>query len=126
MLDIDNFKQVNDQFSHLVGDEVLRTLARLLRDGCRSVDVVGRYGGEEFMLILVETGLGPAREVCEKLRQTIEAHTWEKIQPGLAQVTISIGLTDNQEAFTVEELITLADKNLYRAKKQGKNQIVSS
>jgi len=122
MVDIDDFKQINDRHSHQLGDVVLRTVAQLLRGGCRSVDVVGRYGGEEFLLILVEIGRPEAMMLCERLRATVQGHDWEGISPGLA-VTISIGVADNHEATELEKIIALSDARLYYAKQHGKNQV---
>jgi diguanylate cyclase (GGDEF)-like protein len=126
MIDIDNFKQVNDRLSHLVGDEVLRTIAKIIRDNSRSVDVIGRYGGEEFMLVLVETSLEQAREICEKIRRKVESHPWDQIHQALQNLTISLGVTSNQTIQDAEELVRLADSNLYQAKRRGKNQVFAA
>lgn len=123
LLDVDNFKSVNDRFSHLLGDKVLRQVATLLRESCRSVDCVGRYGGEEFMIILVETGLEPARALCNKILKNIRDFPWHTIHPELWQVTASIGICDNSELRSPSEMIAIADKQLYRAKQQGKDQV---
>ena len=123
LLDIDHFKSVNDRFSHQTGDAVLRTAARLLRDSCRSVDVLGRYGGEEFMLVLVETPCESALLFCEKLRHTIEEFDWRSVHPELHELTVSIGLCSSLVLATPEELIAQADQQLYRAKTQGRNQV---
>jgi len=125
MIDVDDFKQINDQFSHLVGDEVLRTIAKIIRDNSRSVDVVGRYGGEEFMLVLVETSLDQAREMCEKIRRKIASHPWDQTHPALQSLTISLGVASNQFTQDAEELVRLADSNLYQSKKLGKNRVVA-
>ncbi|HZT43065.1 MAG TPA: diguanylate cyclase [Chthonomonadaceae bacterium] len=122
LVDIDNFKKINDAHSHLVGDEVLRTVARLLKKGCRSVDVVGRYGGEEFLLLLVETAPPDCHAMCERLRASIEGYEWAQILPGLV-VTISIGMATSREAALLEKIIALADERLYKAKREGKNQV---
>jgi diguanylate cyclase (GGDEF)-like protein len=126
MIDIDDFKKVNDRLSHLVGDDVLRAIARLIRDNSRTVDVVGRYGGEEFMLVMVETNLEQARHTCEKIRRKVKSHQWEKTHPALKSVTISLGVASNQTIQNPEELVRLADSNLYQAKKRGKNQVFSA
>jgi diguanylate cyclase (GGDEF)-like protein len=82
MLDIDHFKDVNDRFSHAAGDEVLRTVARILRENTRGVDAVARYGGEEFCLVLVETDLEDGARLCDRLRALVEAHDWSAVRPG--------------------------------------------
>ncbi len=123
ILDLDNFKKVNDTFSHLVGDQVLRATAKLLREYCRSVDVIGRYGGEEFMIILVETSQEQARAICEKLCRGIEAYPWDSILPQLSGITASIGLSNNAGQSTPEKMVAAADEQLYRAKRTGKNLV---
>jgi diguanylate cyclase (GGDEF)-like protein len=122
MLDVDHFKRVNDQFSHAVGDEVLRTLARVLREHTRGVDVVARYGGEEFCLVMVETDPAAALRLCERLRSLVQAHDWGEIRPGLS-VTISIGVAGHREADAPDALLAIADTRLYSAKHAGRNRV---
>lgn len=122
MLDIDDFKQINDRFSHLAGDAVLRAVAQTLRSGCRSVDMVGRYGGEEFLILLVETGLPNGLALCERLRQAIETYHWLPLHPDL-KVTVSIGVADNANVADLQAQLSLADARLYRAKQAGKNRV---
>jgi diguanylate cyclase (GGDEF)-like protein len=122
MLDVDHFKQVNDRFSHAAGDEVLRTVARILRENTRGVDVVARYGGEEFCLILVETRLDEGAQLCERLRARIEAHDWSDVRPGLA-VTVSAGVAGLHEADAPDALLAAADLRLYAAKHAGRNRV---
>lgn len=124
MIDVDHFKEVNDRHSHAAGDAVLRELGRLLREGTRAVDVVGRYGGEEFILLLVETPPGSAAVLCEKLRATVERHDWGRLVPGLA-VTVSIGVAGDAAAGSPAALLAAADARLYRAKGSGRNRVVS-
>jgi diguanylate cyclase (GGDEF)-like protein len=123
MVDIDHFKAVNDQYSHAVGDAALRAVARLLRDGCRSSDVVGRYGGEEFLLILVETPAEQALVLCEKLRQQLRQQDWPALHPRLAQLTVSMGVAALQHDESIEALLARTDRQLYRAKDGGRNQV---
>lgn len=123
MVDIDHFKSVNDLHSHAVGDAALCVVARLLREGCRASDVVGRYGGEEFLLVLVETAGAPAHGLCDKLRQRIAAHDWAALQPGLAPVTVSIGLAALQADDDLRSLLARADRQLYSAKQAGRNRV---
>jgi diguanylate cyclase (GGDEF)-like protein len=122
MIDIDHFKQVNDRFSHAAGDEVLRTVARILRDDTRGVDAVARYGGEEFCLVLVETGPEEAARLCDRLRARVEAYDWSAVRPGLA-VTISVGVAGSREADAPDALLAAADVRLYAAKHQGRNRV---
>ena len=123
MADVDYFKQVNDRFSHAVGDEVLRTVARILRENTRGVDVVARYGGEEFCLILVETAAAEGAQLCDRLRLLVEAYDWASIRPGLA-VTISIGIAAlHEEIDAPDALLAAADARLYAAKHAGRNRV---
>ena len=123
MADLDRFKRVNDRFSHAVGDEVLRTVARILRENTRGVDVVARYGGEEFCLILVETTAEEGVRLCDRLRGLVAAYDWSSIRPGLA-VTISVGVAGLHEgADAPDALLAAADVRLYAAKHAGRNRI---
>jgi len=122
MLDMDRFKQINDRFGHAVGDGVLVAMAGLLRDNTRSADIVARVGGEEFLLVLPDTGAARALEVCERLRQRVAAHPWAELAPGLA-VTLSVGLTGTPP-YDAEQLSARADAALYRAKAEGRNRVV--
>jgi diguanylate cyclase (GGDEF)-like protein len=123
MVDVDHFKRINDRFSHAVGDEVLRTVARILRDNTRGVDVVARYGGEEFCLILVETRADEAARLCERLRELIAGYEWASIRPGLS-LTVSIGVAGLHEgADAPDALLAAADLRLYAAKHAGRNRV---
>ncbi|WP_396269716.1 diguanylate cyclase [Ideonella sp.] len=126
MVDIDHFKSVNDRFSHRVGDEVLRRVGRLLRDTCRSGDIVGRYGGEEFVVVLVETPLTAAIAVCEKLRQRIADLDLSDLHPDLKHITVSIGVAGDAEDPVAHNLLNDADAQLYAAKQGGRNQVRSA
>lgn len=119
--DLDHFKQINDQYSHAIGDEVLRVIASLLCGSTRESDVVARYGGEEFVLLLPNTDLHQALNCSEQLRSNIEHYPWYKIAPGL-EVTMSLGLCSDTTAISAEAMISLADKHLYSAKFSGRNQ----
>lgn len=123
LADLDNFKQINDKLSHAVGDETLRTVARLLRQYCRETDLVARYGGEEFTLVFLEAGEEQARAVCEKVRSAVAEYPWPTIHPAL-RVTVSIGLCSDLELESYEHMLAEADRNLYRAKHRGKNRVV--
>jgi diguanylate cyclase (GGDEF)-like protein len=123
MIDIDHFKSINDRFSHRVGDEVLRRVARLLRSAFRRGDIVGRYGGEEFMVAWVETPLAHAVAVCQKLRQRVAALVLDDLHPDLKNVTISIGLAGCDANADDAMLVAQADRQLYRAKAEGRDRV---
>jgi diguanylate cyclase (GGDEF)-like protein len=126
MLDVDNFKSVNDRFSHQAGDEVLRQIARILRATCRVVDCIGRYGGEEFMIILVETTPTQAYEICTKIMDQMHGFDWSRIHKEMTPITLSIGLGRNTGAQTPADMLAIADEQLYRAKQQGRDQICTA
>jgi diguanylate cyclase (GGDEF)-like protein len=121
-IDIDHFKQVNDQFSHPVGDFVLQEIANLLRRSSRPNDLLGRYGGDE--LIIVCRNIDPlyTYKICERVRSAIQNHAWQTIAPFL-KVTASLGYTLISPPTTAKEGIALADKQLYIAKQNGRNQV---
>ena len=119
MIDIDNFKHVNDTYGHLSGDAVLAELAQILVTGARESDVCARYGGEEFALILHETTEQGARTLAERIRSRIAAATF----PGGLKLTISIGVAATDEPALFTQLIDRADQALYAAKQGGRNQV---
>jgi diguanylate cyclase (GGDEF)-like protein len=123
ILDIDHFKQVNDELSHAAGDRVLAEVSRILHGATRGVDVVGRWGGEEFVLVLVETPAERAAVLAEKLRESIELHDWSVVGPAL-RVTASFGVADNRGAESPDGLLATADARLYTAKRAGRNRVV--
>ncbi|MFZ6748574.1 diguanylate cyclase [Undibacterium sp. Ren11W] len=123
MLDLDNFKLVNDNYGHPVGDQVLRTLSRLLRQRLRRSDVVGRYGGEEFIVIFPATSATSAMTVLDEVRIAF-AKLQQFSDQGEFAVTFSAGISDLSRAADVNALIENADAALYMAKKSGKNRIV--
>jgi diguanylate cyclase (GGDEF)-like protein len=126
MIDIDHFKTVNDTWGHLAGDHVLRETARIVADSIRHEDVFGRYGGEEFALLLPEVGLAGAVQVCERLRQKVEMATLLFGRDEL-RVTASFGLASTfslGDEFAPIDLIDRADGNLYEAKRQGRNRVI--
>jgi diguanylate cyclase (GGDEF)-like protein len=122
MADIDNFKRVNDTHSHMVGDDVLKVIAHLLRDNIRGVDFAARYGGEEFVLLLPETPSNGAILVCERIRREVEAYHWDAVRPGL-RVTMSFGLCCDVNVKDHGEMLAKADAKLYEAKQNGRNQV---
>lgn len=119
MLDLDHFKQVNDVFGHQVGDQVLVTLAKLLRLRTRKIDVVGRWGGEEFLVICPHTSLDGALALAESVRTTIDAHLFERV----SHVTASLGVSSYLAGDTGKDLVARADAALYAAKELGRNQV---
>lgn len=123
MLDIDNFKSINDSFTHDMGDKVLKTTAALLQKNIREIDAAGRYGGEEFLMILVETDSDKASEVCERIRQEFIAYAWTELHPSLHPVTVSQGFCSDESAASAKVVVEIADQRLYRAKQNGKNQV---
>ncbi|MBB3119883.1 sensor domain-containing diguanylate cyclase [Pseudoduganella violacea] len=120
--DIDYFKRINDQFSHAIGDAVLRQVSALLRDHIRQSDLVARYGGEEFVLALPETAGPQAVALCEKLRRRIEDYPWQEIHPCL-KVTMSMGVSVDVASGSAEAMLRQADALLYQAKGAGRNQV---
>ena len=119
LMDVDNFKHVNDTFGHLAGDSVLQDLSRLAVDVLRPQDTAGRWGGEEFLVLLQETGADAAREIAEKLRRGIEEY---RFADGL-HCTVSIGVAQMRPGDTQDSLIHRADTALYHAKRMGKNRV---
>ncbi|HWD38885.1 MAG TPA: diguanylate cyclase, partial [Fimbriimonas sp.] len=121
MLDVDRFKQLNDDFGHLVGDKVLKELGRLLKAYIRNTDFVARYGGEEFLIVMPETCADAARSAAERIRRAIEGATWEE-----RPITVSIGVaTLGSATKTKELLLKQADRALYESKAAGRNCVSS-
>lgn len=123
-VDLDHFKQINDQYGHKTGDEVLQTFADLARNSVREVDFVARLGGEEFVLVLVRTPLNGAVYVAERLRQAMEAARLEILEPS-HRVSASIGVAQYKPKEAIEETMHRADIAVYSAKNRGRNQVVT-
>jgi diguanylate cyclase (GGDEF)-like protein len=121
MGDIDSFKQINDQNTHMLGNEVLRAVATLMRQATRENDVVARYGGEEFLLLLPNTSLDEATDIAEQIRALVEGYPWTTLIQQL-RVTISLGVAELHDDGP-ETMIATADRNLYVAKRSGKNRV---
>ena len=125
MADLDRFKAVNDDYAYTVGDEVLRRFALILRESTRSSDVVTRYGGEEFLVLMPQTTVDQAIVLCERVRQQVQDHDWSEVAEGL-QVTVSIGLSDSVTSGGLVTLGADADAALHRAKREGRNRVVAA
>nr|WP_241495771.1 GGDEF domain-containing protein [Clostridium beijerinckii] len=119
ILDIDHFKRINDTYGHLTGDKILKNLAVILKNNIGETDLVGRYGGEEFLIMLTDTYLNDGFEVAEKIRKVIE--NMEFMQN--IRLTISIGI-EEYSGEKVSELLEKADIKLYKAKNSGRNKTV--
>lgn len=122
ILDIDRFKRINDEHSHAVGDEALRHVARIVRAACREQDLVARLGGEEFAIVLPDTALHEAVDLCERVRDAVERFDFGTLAPDLA-ITVSIGVADDRSAASVAQMMAQADQALYVAKRSGRNQV---
>jgi diguanylate cyclase (GGDEF)-like protein len=123
-MDIDNFKKVNDCFGHLVGSRVLIEMAQLLQDSLRKVDVVSRYGGDEFVIILPQTSRESSFMVAERLRKVIEKHTFSRDEGESVRLTASLGIASYPgDANNKEELLKLADNAMYQGKFSTKNVV---
>jgi len=122
MVDIDHFKKFNDSYGHQTGDEVLKRVASVMQYQLRPNDMVCRYGGEEFIVILPSSSMAAAKRVAERLREGIEAESMTYNNLPLSPVTISIGIAQWDEGQQIDELIADADAALYQAKAQGRNQ----
>jgi two-component system, cell cycle response regulator len=130
LIDVDLFKRVNDEFGHLAGDEALRMLAFVLRAAVRKEDVLGRFGGEEFVVIARETALEGARTLAERIRHAVEHArcAWQGHDLGLTVsigVTVSSGLAEYVAGKTDRALLGAADRALYAAKRAGRNRVVA-
>ncbi|NCB00069.1 MAG: GGDEF domain-containing protein, partial [Clostridia bacterium] len=121
IMDLDDFKSINDTYGHLVGDHVIRQTAAIIRQTVRITDQVGRYGGEEFIVIMPDTDLAAASVVAARVRQALEQADFDHS----FKVTVSGGISQFQLE-SIDELIRQTDSKLYLAKKTGKNRIVDS
>jgi len=130
MADLDHFKDVNDRHGHLAGDSLLRRMSQILAGGLRSTDWIGRYGGEEFLLVLPETGMEGAAAVAEKIRDRVQGTLVPLDDGAPVHVTVSIGLASLDDGAgrapgkaTARDLIAAADRSLYAAKNAGRNRV---
>ncbi len=125
MIDIDHFKKVNDEHGHMTGDRVLKSLSRLLQDRLRRTDIIGRYGGEEFAVILINTDITNASRIMDKIRQNF-SQIRQISAEGDFYVTFSCGIASFPSYRGASELNSAADQALYKAKDKGRNQIVTA
>jgi diguanylate cyclase (GGDEF)-like protein len=123
LIDIDNFKKINDTYGHAAGDEVLMQISRSIQGGVREYDVVCRYGGEEFLVATVESSLEVAKTVAERLRRAAEDMVLGAGDGRSFRVTISAGVAQCRENESIEQLISRADASLYIAKADGRNRV---
>jgi diguanylate cyclase (GGDEF)-like protein/PAS domain S-box-containing protein len=119
IIDIDNFKSINDSYGHDIGDEILKEVANVLQEKIRQVDILARWGGEEFLVLAPNTDHDNVQILAEKLRLTIENHHFNEVK----NITISLGVSTLKETDTLTELFKRADQGLYYAKEHGKNQV---
>jgi diguanylate cyclase len=127
MVDLDNFKKINDDFGHLVGDEILKLFAAILRDNVGSSDGVARYGGEEFAIVLPATDLDDALGVTERVRRELEAKDLVMNGSGrqIGKITASFGIAQLRDGDEAQALIERADGKLYEAKCGGRNRVAA-
>ncbi len=124
ILDVDHFKSINDRYGHLAGDEVLKDLGSLLEQAVRTYDVVGRYGGEEFVVLLPNTPMDEMNILAERIRSTVEHNIHVGSDLEKIPVTISLGITVLQASdTTTDDLVKRADAALYKAKENGRNRV---
>jgi diguanylate cyclase (GGDEF)-like protein len=124
MMDLDDFKKVNDTYGHLAGSSVLRVVGELIRSRLRQFDVASRYGGEEFVAYLPETEVDEGLTAADRLRRLIGEHLFLHAEH-VIRITISMGLSHfPDEGEEAETLVRIADERLYRAKRAGKNQVI--
>lgn len=119
IIDLDNFKKLNDTYGHLVGDDMLKRLGFVLKNNTRKYDIVSRFGGEEFVILLPNTSIKRAKIVCERMRRAVQNDREMKKY----SVTFSGGLTEYKKGDSVKKMQLRADKAVYKAKKNGKNRI---
>lgn len=122
LMDIDHFKLVNDNFGHIVGDEVLKEVAKIIKESIRKVDTAGRWGGEEFMIVLPDSDLDGGRILAEKIRTKIESNDFSKV----GRLTASFGVAEFKDGISEIEFVNRADNAMYQAKNQGRNKVCVS
>ncbi|MFA5006590.1 MAG: sensor domain-containing diguanylate cyclase [Candidatus Izemoplasmatales bacterium] len=126
MIDVDDFKAINDRFGHAAGDAVLKSVAGTIRDQLGARDVIGRYGGDEFVIGLVGSGFEAAAFVARRIQAAVAGKSLPLSDEGPLHLTVSVGIRTRAEETSLEELVCTADNNLYLAKKEGKNLVRGS
>ena len=122
--DLDHFKRINDSFGHYVGDVVLKNFADIIRTSIREIDYGSRFGGEEFVVLLVNTDIEQSKNIAERIRLGLEHFNFSDTAPGL-HVTVSIGMANYRQYKSIQETLMTADNRMYKAKEQGRNKIIS-
>ncbi len=123
MIDLDHFKQINYRYGHMMGDRVLMNVAKVLQENLRDQDIVGRYGGEEFLMILKDIDADAVYAIAERCRQAIYELEHRIDDLYMAEVSASIGVAFSQTDLSVMEVLQAADEALYQAKSEGRNRI---
>lgn len=123
LMDLDHFKKINDKYGHLIGDKVLKSVVEIINDNMRETDYLFRMGGEEFILLMSNTGMVQAKIVCERIRTSIDAHK-VTLEDDVITVTLSVGLISHYGNIGVSEALKLVDESMYSAKQLGRNNIV--
>ncbi len=121
--DLDHFKQINDTFGHHTGDIVLKKFSQILSTSIREIDYAARFGGEEFVCLLVNTDIENAIKITERIRESLENYNFSDIAPAL-HATVSIGISNFKQFNTIQETLMNADNRMYRAKQLGRNKVV--
>lgn len=128
LLDVDDFKKYNDSYGHVEGDQALEKLGEIIKKNIRSVDTAYRYGGEEFTIILPETGWTEAYFVADRIRRAFEGFTFypERLHSSVERrhLSMSMGLVEYDPTFTMEDFVRYADNTMYKAKMKGGNRII--
>lgn len=119
-IDIDDFKAINERFTHLVGDHALRQLATILTNTARGSDLIARIGGDEFVWVLPNTTAKRAEQICDRLQENLGQHDWSSLLEDLP-MTVSVGIAEVEDLDTLEKLLGRADANLIKAMKSGRN-----
>jgi diguanylate cyclase (GGDEF)-like protein len=125
MLDIDHFKEINDQYGHSTGDKNLQAFVKILSHSLRVRDIIGRLGGEEFAIILVETDEATAFDIAERIRAQVEEVS-KTGRDGVVPMTVSIGVEHVKQGFDLEAVLNRVDKMLYEAKSTGRNKVMGA